>query len=113
MRTIKLVNFARYPYGRYESDGPYSGEVFRRKVLLPAFEADQDRIQVVLDGASGLGSSFLEEAFGGLVRGGISLNEVRDRLEVVATTDPSLVEEIRDYVSAAANEPDRRRRAHA
>ena len=71
MKTIRIADYARSPGGRYISDGPYSGEWFREEVLRPALaEAIRtgERLEVELDGTSGYGSSFLEEAFGGLVR---------------------------------------------
>jgi hypothetical protein len=73
MSTIKVADFAPFPGGRYETDGPYSGEWFRETILRPhlkeALETGQ-KVIVVLEGAPGYGSSFLEEAFGGLIRVG-------------------------------------------
>lgn len=88
MATIRVVDFARSPGGRYASDGPYSGELFRDQVLVPelakAIEA-KDVLVVELDGTSGYGSSFLEEAFGGLVRSKrFSTAQIRSHLRVMA-----------------------------
>ena len=68
--TINIAtDFTPYPGGRYRSDGDFSGERFREELLRPAFSnAENETITVDLDGAAGFGSSFLEEAFGGLVR---------------------------------------------
>jgi len=60
-------NFSETPVGRYLSDGPYSGEKFREEILHPALK-ENDIVSVVIDDAEGYGSSFLDEAFGGLVR---------------------------------------------
>lgn len=62
--------FSRYPAGRVEADGPYNGEKFRRQLLVPALKkvGREGRLVVDFDGLAGAGSSFLEEAFGGLVR---------------------------------------------
>lgn len=73
---IKLIlsDFSKEPFGRYESDGPYSGEVYRKKILLPAIKKSIDinqKVTVIIDSNNlniDLGSSFLEEAFGGLIR---------------------------------------------
>lgn len=67
---IELASqFSTTPAGRYRSDGRFSGEVFRDDVLVPALDrAGNDTVTVVLDGVAGYGSSFLEEAFGGLAR---------------------------------------------
>lgn len=71
-RQIEIAReFSPYPGGRYAKDGTFSGEEFRERVLLPAIQSvpdEFDRIIVVFDGAAGYPSSFLEEAFGGLVR---------------------------------------------
>jgi hypothetical protein len=50
-----------------------------------------------LDGARGYGSSFLEEAFGGLIRVGFSADNVLSRFEL-KSQDESLVEEIKGYI---------------
>lgn len=60
-------DFSRSPAGRNYSDGPFSGERFRKEFLVPMLGI-HDRIEVDMRGALGFGSSFLEEAFGGLVR---------------------------------------------
>lgn len=64
-------DFSRYPGGRYKDDGEFSGEAFREDVLVPALNAARDthtKVVVDIDGAAGYPASFLEEAFGGLVR---------------------------------------------
>ena len=74
--------FSETPAGRYLDDGPFSGEAFREKLLFPALESNEI-VQVDLDGALGYGSSFLEEAFGGLVRAkGMRCADLRKRLKI-------------------------------
>jgi hypothetical protein len=71
MSKILVADHAPSPGGRYITDGPFSGEWFREKVLGPALGAaiqTGEKLIVELDGTSGYGSSFLEEAFGGLIR---------------------------------------------
>lgn len=72
MTTIHVGNdFSRTPGGRHISDGPFSGEMFRNRLLVPALaNARRSGVPavVILDGTRGYLSSFLEEAFGGLVR---------------------------------------------
>ena len=54
-----------------------------------------------MDGAKGYGSSFLEEAFGGLVRCcGFEPNLLKERL-VIKTEDSLLSTEIWDYIEEA------------
>lgn len=82
-------DFSKYPGPRYEQDGLDSGEKFRKTVLIPALRDAQARgvvLTVVLDHVAGYGSSFLEEAFGGLVRSGFTPEALRRHLNIVAET---------------------------
>ena len=80
-------DFSPIPTGRTRADGPFCGECFRDDYLMPAL-ADNDCVIVDLAGVEGLGSSFLEEVFGGLVRNGrYSPLELQSKLKVI-TTDP-------------------------
>ncbi|CAP54094.1 STAS-like domain-containing protein [Gluconacetobacter diazotrophicus] len=72
---IKMANFSAYPSGREDEDGAFNGTRFRETILRPAIEAAKQNGQVVcvsLENVLSFGSSFLEEAFGGLVRKGIA-----------------------------------------
>ena len=63
--------FSPVPIGRYRADGDKSGEAFREDILYPKiFIAikKQESLKIDFTGMYGLASSFLEEAFGGLVR---------------------------------------------
>ena len=70
--TYKIADeFSKTPGGRFRKHGPYSGEAFRDDVLrglLGQAIGSDDKLVIVLDGTHGYGSSFLEEAFGGLIR---------------------------------------------
>lgn len=102
--TITIAKeFSRYPAGRYESDGPYSGEKFRKNFLLNALRQKQ-KIKLVFDGARGYGSSFLEEAFGGLVREGFSKSEIIETFEFISEEEPDLRDEIIEYIDDAEAE---------
>ena len=76
-------DFTRFPGGRYKKHGARSGEEFREDILLPALRAGA-RVRVILDGTVGYPASFLEEAFGGLVRRGFSSEELSDLLVIDA-----------------------------
>lgn len=89
--------FGRYPAGRYLADGPYNGQKFREDFLIPALKSADNEIEIDLNDARGLKSSFLEEAFGGLVRVGYAADNLIRRFKFVSR-DPSLVEEIREYI---------------
>jgi len=93
-------DFSRAPAGRVISDGPNSGERFRDQFLIPALEKSST-ITVELDGTRGMGSSFLEEAFGGLVRAGYAADNLLKRI-FLRTEDPSLVSEIETYWRTAS-----------
>lgn len=95
-------DYSRYPAGRYETDGPYSGEKFREKLLIPALERGKEKVRIDLDGARGYGSSFLEEAFGGLVRCGYSAGTIFERFEF-NSQDHTLIQEIIGYINDEAN----------
>lgn len=82
MKVIEIdKDFSPFAAGRYKSDGPWSGERFLEEILLPAMQNDTE-VCVKLDGTLGLGSSFLEEAFGGLVRKGYRLSDLKGRLQI-------------------------------
>jgi len=89
-QTIVIASdFTRYPGPRYRKDGPFSGEQFRDELLVPALrrvERGGGNVIVELDGVAGYGSSFLEEAFGGLLRCGFSPQFLRQHLRIDANT---------------------------
>src|SRR4051812_14200605 len=69
MKKIKIAtDYSDTPVGRFPQDGEFNGTKFREDFLRPALE--NDKVEVEIDGVEGYGSSFLEEAFGGLVRQG-------------------------------------------
>lgn len=78
-------DFSPHPAGRYRSDGPYSGETFRDDLLYPALISSA-HVEVDMDGALGYGSSFLDEAFAGLIRKhGLRAKELHDKLNLKCT----------------------------
>ncbi|MDP3230733.1 MAG: STAS-like domain-containing protein [Acidovorax sp.] len=82
IRIISVANdFSPSPAGRFVDDGPYPGALFREEFLLPAMKGEQ-LVHVDLTGTELPGSSFLEEAFGGLVRAGFSEEFLRKHLVV-------------------------------
>ena len=86
--TISIAaDFSTVPAGRFISDGPNSGERFRNDFLKRNLE-EKDSVTVVIDGVEGYGSSFLEEAFGGLVREfGFKKDDLKKKL-VIEFTEP-------------------------
>lgn len=97
MKTIRIAKeFTKYPAGRHKYDGPYSGEKFRDEFIVPLIDKGE-RFKIDLDGTAGYGSSFLEEAFGGLVRKGYNPDSLKS-LMVIHTKDKSLELEIKHYI---------------
>ena len=63
--------------------------------------------EVILDGTAGLGTSFLEEAFGGLIRHDhISYEDICRTLVLVSAEDDDYIDEINEYLSAANEQKD-------
>lgn len=68
VREIEIGrDYTILPGGRYKKYGPFSGEDFRDSILAPALR-ENSKVIVYLDGVKTYMSSFLEEAFGGLIR---------------------------------------------
>lgn len=104
-KTINVANdFSRYPAGRYVSDGPCSGAQFREEFLRPVLDSN-DTATIELDGVRGYGSSFLEEAFGGLVRAGYDPASINKSFQFVSS-DTSIIAEIKDYIQHGAEHGD-------
>lgn len=93
--------FTKIPGGRHISDGPHSGEEFRQKLLKPAFlkaKKSGKNLTIDLDGGFGYGTSFLDEAFGGLAR------ETQDpdvlKITIISEEEPTLVNRIIAYMKS-------------
>lgn len=97
--------FSPFPAGRYREDGPFSGQAFREDVLAPALKSFPN-VHVSLDGTLGLGSSFLEEAFGGLVRAGFAASELHRKLKITCRLR-SYQERAWQYIDDAAGKRNR------
>lgn len=98
------TNFSFSPGPRFIKEGPDSGELFRTTILETKFkEATEKNVQLVidLDGVAGYGTSFLEEAFGGLVRD-FGFNLVDSSITFISEEEPYLIKDIKDYMKDAA-----------
>lgn len=88
---MKIINVARefseVPFGRFRSDSRFSGEAFREDLLIPNLK-NESEVEVILDGTEGYGSSFLEESFGGLIRHGFTLDELKSGKLRITANDP-------------------------
>lgn len=103
IETIKIVrDFSDRPYGRYpDPDGDFCGENFRKQLLAPRLRT-AEKVHVDLDGYNRYGRSFLDEAFGGLIREeGFTLDELKDKLSYSHKLVPTIEQLITERLEAA------------
>ena len=96
-------DFSNTPGGRYRREGEYSGEEFRESIFLPAYERCEkynQKLTINFDHCFGFATSFLEEAFGGLVRNH-EKKSVMEHIEIISNDDETIPKLIKKYVSAA------------
>jgi len=98
-------DFSKMPFGRYLSDSPNSAERFRRDYLVPALRSGDREVVVDFTGINhGVGSSFLEEAFGGLVRKeGVPKADIKAKL-IIKSDLPFYKEQIIKFIDMASPE---------
>lgn len=98
---IKISDeFSKTPGGRYTDEGDYSGQEFREKLLEVKFldaVKNNENLIVDLDGCVAFPPSFLEEAFGGLVRK-LKTVDILNRIEIVCVDQPSLEKKIKNFI---------------
>lgn len=82
--TIDVAKeFSPLPFGRYPTDGQNSGTRFREEVLKKALLQKDEEVFIDFTNVRiGVGSSFLEESFGGLVRAGFDPEDLKVRIHV-------------------------------
>lgn len=100
-------DFSDVPIGRYSADSKFSGELFREKFLKPKLEelANGEKLIVDITDVEGYGSSFLEEAFGGLVRNHyFSSKELKEKLHIQSNEIYKMYEDlIWEYIKDGDN----------
>ena len=100
-------DFSKTPGVRFPSEGNYSGEEFRDKILIPKLKEaleNHDKLLIDMDGTSGLGPSFLDESFGGLIRKGYNLDELLKTLRFKSDEVSYYKDDVITYMKEAANE---------
>jgi len=106
MKLVLRDDYSATPGPRYEVEGDDSGEVFRIKCLYPKVReaiSSNSLLVVDLDGTAGYGTSFLEEAFGGLIRNdGVTYEQLKNHLSIVSAEEEYLVDDIESYLLDAA-----------
>jgi hypothetical protein len=105
MKIKIAVDFSRIPGARFPDEGDFSGQDFRQKILLPKIKEaieKKEKLEIDLDGTAGLGTSFLEESFGGLIRiDKLQYQTVIDTLVFISNDDPEYIDEIKNYLKEA------------
>ncbi|EIF2704025.1 STAS-like domain-containing protein [Vibrio parahaemolyticus] len=105
MHKIDLAEFSEFPFGRVSpADGEYTGQKFRDTVLKPTIDNLEpgDTIDVNLDNVVvGIGSSFLSESFGGLVKKGYISKDQLLKILTITSEDKSYEMEIIKYIEEA------------
>lgn len=104
MKEIVIArDFSETPGGRFEEEGPDSGEKFRNELLLPLYHEainNSEKVSINFDGCYGYATSFLEESFGGLVRA-INKKGVLNNIIIISKDDALLESLVRKYVKEA------------
>jgi hypothetical protein len=105
MKIKIATDFSKRPCARFLSEGDFPGEEFREKILLPKLKeaiSKNVKLEIDLDGTAGLGTSFLEESFGGLIRvDKIKYEDVIKTLVLISIDDPEYKDEIYEYLKEA------------
>lgn len=99
--TIDVANdFSDMPYGRSLVDNAFNGKTFRTEHLLKALD-EYDVVIVDLTGVMGSGSSFLDEAFAGLIKyEGYRYEDIKKRL-IFKSKYQSILNNIEKYMREA------------
>lgn len=95
-KIVIAKHFSCFPFGRYSSDGPDSGERLREEFLVPALKR-ADILYIDFDGMMSAGSSFIEEAFGGLIRiNGFTSLDLNKKIKIIG--DSFIVTQIKRFI---------------
>lgn len=104
MELNVATEFYKRPLGRNRSQGTYTGEAFREDVLVKKLRelAPNEKLFIDFTGVTMNGSSFLEEAFGGLVREcKFSKSFLKNTLVFNFPRRPSLESKVWSYINDA------------
>ncbi|EMY60651.1 STAS-like domain-containing protein [Leptospira terpstrae] len=101
--VLKIKEFSITPGTRHIDEGPFSGEEFRINVLTDKYREAKNnnkKLLIDLDGTIGYGTSWLEEAFGGLAREW-DKEDILSRISFISNEEPYLIEDIIGYIKNA------------
>lgn len=94
-------DYSETPGARYISNGPYSGEEFRDKLLEPKYLNCLPlgiKLIIDFDGGYGYPVTFLEEVFGGMVRKGYQASDLLNNIIFISDEEPEIIEDIKTYM---------------
>ena len=103
-KTINICkDFSEIPYGRNERHGPKNGTAFR-KILVDALK-ENDVVKVDFEDLVFIpGSSFMDEAFGGLTRDeGFTESELKEHLQIINSSE-DIKEEVEEEIAEGVEE---------
>lgn len=89
--------------GRYIEESDFSGELFRKELLGKRYEEAVEKnelLEIDFDGSYGYSPSFLEEAFGGLVRERGEYG-IFEKLKLKSDDNASLIDDVKKYITEA------------
>lgn len=105
---VIATDFSSTPGPRFRDEGDFSGEELREDHLRPLVQKSiesKNKVLVDLDGTHGYLTSFLEEAFGGLIRvDKFDLDDLKKVFEFKSNEEPYLIEDIFNYLEEAQDE---------
>lgn len=100
--TLNIVeDYTETPGGRYISEGEFSGEDFRERVLIPKYLtclALKEKLIINFDGGYGYPPGFLEESFGGMIRKGFAASEVLSVIYFISEEEPEIIDTVISYI---------------
>lgn len=99
-RTLSVAKFTRFPGIELPADDGYTGDRFRKDVLIPAVKELEEGQQIVvdLDGTVGYTSAFLREVFDPLAaETHLSPAQLLQKL-TIRSSDRSLIAEVQGYI---------------
>jgi hypothetical protein len=102
--TLSVVKWHPKPKFRFRQRYEWSGEAYREDILVPALNS-HEKVIVDLTGYNRYGRSFIDEAFGGLIRNeNFTLEDLNNKLSYKHDLLKSVEELIKERLEAAENE---------
>lgn len=103
MKINIAEDFSATPGGRLIKEGKNSGEEFRNDILIPKYKKAKESneiLEINFDGTFGYSPSFLDEAFGGLVR--IQKEKgIFSKIKIISNDNVGIERKIRKYMEEA------------